>query len=71
MLCVDVWHVECHADDMEDGRNMYADMYAYLLQTFPLHLLQISHNTGAIYCVHNIGKYDIFHRPDKTIVKTW
>ena len=35
-----------------------------------LHLPHITHNTGAIYSVHNF-KYNNSQRPDKALLKTW
>ena len=34
-----------------------------------LHLPHITQNTGAIYSVYSIGKYNIFHRPDEAMLK--
>ena len=36
-----------------------------------LHPPQVRHNTGTIYNVYNIGKYNISHRPEEAMLKAF
>ena len=42
-------------------------LYAYM----PLPSAMLSHDTGAICGLYNFGKYNIFHRPDETMLLSW